>query len=222
MLAERARAVELELEGASLGIPSRVPKFCIECGAPQIKCTNPKCNEVLFSDKTKNCHVCHAPQGAGIEAAHGPDSGSTSESTTDGADSRGGNHITAGDKPTKSVTDEDTAPTPPAAANDQPENQKEVKDIKTTTQTESPDPLNAQSDIASMHAESSTMISDSDESETFHSDNDGEYGTSVDKLNNSSPVSQIDQPLTRLSLRESRKHGLETGSDSEELNPKKN
>ena len=123
--------------------PGYVPKFCIECGAPQIKCTNPKCNELLFSDKTKICHVCHVPQGAGIEAAHGPDSGSTSESTTDGADSRGGNHITAGDQLTKSVTDEDTAPTPPAAANDQPENQKEVKDIKTTTQTESPDPLNA-------------------------------------------------------------------------------
>ena len=229
--------------------PGYVPKFCIECGEAQIKCVNPKCNELLFSDKTKICHVCHTPQqkepqGAGVKQTEAvasvpvPDSDSNSEATG-GTGNGGGNHITTGDNPMEIVTDDRTtasaadnsAPQPPpaaqntlAAAKDQQENQKKKKDGKTPTQTESPDPQNEQSDVADTHLEISTMTSDSDEPsdhEAYHTGDDSDHGTSVDKLNNSSPVSQIDQPLTRLSLKENRKHGLESGPDSDESNPKK-
>ena len=234
-------------------MPGYVPKFCFECGAKQATCINLKCNELLFSDKAEICHVCHTPQqpklkpqGAEVkqvEAAAGvSDSDSRSNTEpTDGTGNGGGNHITTGDKPKETVTDDSTigsadnsAPhvQPPAAAQqntsaaamDQEENKKEVKDEKTTSQREPPDPQHEQSDAADTHLEISTMISDSDESsdhEAYHSTDDKDHGTSVDKLNNSSPVSQIDQPLTRLSLKESRKHGLESGPDSEESNPKK-
>ncbi len=233
-------------------MPGYVPKFCIECGVQQITCINPKCNELLFSDKAERCHACHTPQqpklkkpqGAGVkqvEAAAGVSDSDTISEPTGGTGNGADNHITTGNKQKETVTDEskvasadNSAPQiqPPAAAQqntsaaamNQQENEKEVKDEKTTTPHESPDPQHEQSDAADAHLEISTMISDLDESsdhDEYHSADDKDDGTSVDKLNDSSPVSQIDQPLTRLSLRESRKHGLESGPDSEESNPKK-
>ena len=96
---------------------------------------------------------------------------------------------------------------------------KKVKDGKTTTQTESPDCQNEQSDIADTHLEVSTMTSDSDESsdhEAYHSGDDSDHGTSAEQFFTCVSSRSATYTCTRLSLRESRKHGLESGLDSDE------
>ena len=225
--------------------PGFVPKFCFECGAAQIKCINPKCNKLLFSDKAEFCHECHTPQ----QPQRTNGSGGTKDSDPDkGNPGVGGKKD---DKPDERLSGDNTKPTkspdsPPATAVQQspggdtgPVHQQqpgkgdnEVKlDEDETLQKLKTDQSETETTQTKPQRRSLTLDSEeSSEEEEYHTPSPGKdkeeaksKGATGDRLSNNSmkDVSQIDKPLTRLSLRERRKHERDESIGDSELNPTK-
>ena len=233
--------------------PGYVPKFCFECGAAQIKCINPKCNKLLFSDKAEFCHECHTPQqpqrtnGSGGTKESGPDKGNAgvggkkddkpderlpSDNTkpTKSPDSHGSSSV-ATPAAAAAVQQSDTGPVHQQQAGKE-DNKKLKLDEDETLQKLKTDQSKTETTQTKPQRKSLTLDSEeSSEEEEYHTPSPGKdkeevksKGATGDRLSNNSMknVSQIDKPLTRLSLRERRKHERdESVGDSDDLNPTK-
>lgn len=173
-----------------------MPKFCFECGEAQIKCINLKCNELLFSDKAEFCHECHVPQ-----QPQGTNGDGIKESSQEkGNANKSVNDNSKGDEPGERLSSDNITPTAP------PDSHESSSD-KTPALT---------SDSEKYHMPSPDKDKDKE-------DEGSKGATGGDQSNDSmKDVSQIDQPLTRLCLREHRKHERdESVGDSDDSNPTK-
>jgi hypothetical protein len=245
--------------------PGYVPKFCFECGAAQIKCINPKCNELLFSDKAEFCHECHTPQRVPQQPQRTSGRGGTKEPDPGKGNANiGDNHNSKDDKPDERLSSDNTKPTAPpdshgnssvttpaaaaavqqspagdSASDPGPQQQAgkggdknwELDEDKTPPKLKADQNETVTIQTKSQHKSLTLDSEESSEEEEYHTPSPGKdeeevksKGATGDRQSNNSTkdVSQIDKPLTRLSLRERCKHERdESVDDSDDSNPTK-